>query len=377
LAFQSRSLWKTKSNNPLQLAREMDLTILIPALLLAAIGVAMVYSATHTKVEVAQLYLKQIIWISMGVAGLLFFASFNYQIIIQRYATPAYWMLVAVLAFLLAAGKSISGSKAWIDLGPFNWQPSEFAKVATVMVLAKFLASRQNRVYEWSTLMGAFVLGGLPMVLILKEPDLGSSLVFVPMVLVMLFTVGVPVRRLFYIAGSVALTSPLVWFFLKDYQRKRLLVFLNPNMDSLGAGYNVIQSKIAIGSGGIAGKGWLSGTQGQLQFVPEHHTDFIFSVMAEEWGFLGAAVLLALFAILLMQMLRVARHARDMEGSLTADGLTSVIFTQVAINLGVATGIIPVTGLTLPFISYGGSSMLVCMSMIGIIMSIWSCRKVK
>lgn len=377
MAFQSRSLWKTKSNNPLQLAREMDLTILIPALLLAAIGVAMVYSATHAKAEVAQLYLKQALWISMGVAGLLFFASFNYQIIVQRYATPAYWFLVAVLAFLLAAGKSISGSKAWIDLGPFHWQPSEFAKVATVMVLAKFLASRQNRVYEWSTLMGAFVLGGLPMVLILKEPDLGSSLVFVPMVLVMLFTVGVPIRRLFYIAGSIALTSPLVWFFLKDYQRKRLLVFLNPNTDSLGAGYNVIQSKIAIGSGGIAGKGWLSGTQGQLQFVPEHHTDFIFSVMAEEWGFLGAAVLLALFAILLMQMLRVARHARDMEGSLTAVGLTSVIFTQVAINLGVATGIIPVTGLTLPFISYGGSSMLVCMSMIGIIMSIWSCRKVK
>ncbi len=353
------------------------MTILLPALILALIGVAMVYSATFSKPEISQLYLKQILWVSAGSLGLIFFASFNYPALLEHYAYPAYWMILALLAVLLAVGEQISGSQRWIQLGPIGFQPSEFAKVATTLVLAKYLADREGKIKQWKTVLGAFLLAGVPMGLILRQPDLGTALVFIPLVFAMLFVVGVSWQRLTGIAMTGILASPLIWLLLKEYQRQRLRVFLTPSMDSLGAGYNVIQSKIAIGSGEAWGKGWLEGTQGQLRFLPEHHTDFIFSVMAEEWGFLGSLVLVSFFSILLLQALRVARSARDMSGSLAAVGLTTIIFTQVAVNLGVATGIMPVTGMTLPFISYGGSSIIASMSMLGILMSIWSGRKVK
>jgi rod shape determining protein RodA len=215
------------------------------------------------------------------------------------------------------------------------------------------------------------------MVLILKEPDLGTALLFMAVVFVMMYMVGVPLKRLLTIIGGGIFASPLIWLLLKDYQRKRLMVFLNPGADTLGSGYNVIQSKIAIGSGQLMGKGWLAGTQGQLKFVPEHHTDFIFSVLAEEWGFIGSVALLVLFVIFLLQALRVARVARDMQGSLMVVGLTTMLAAQVLINLGVATGILPATGITLPLISYGGSSLLATYCIIGILMNIWGTRIVK
>lgn len=359
------------------MAKELDLTILLPSLILALIGIAMIYSATCTKTEFSMLFLKQTVMLSIGIIGLLMAASLNYQALLERYSTFLYWILVIILAVLLAAGDQISGSKRWLSLGPVGVQPSEFAKITTALVLARFLAKRTDRTKEWGTLGGALLIAGLPMILILREPDLGTTLVFIPMLFTMLYVVGVPVKRLLMIVGSGVLASPLVYFLLKDYQRQRLMVFLNPSADTLGAGYNVIQSKIAIGSGGFTGKGWLQGTQGQLRFVPEHHTDFIFSVLAEEWGFIGSCLLIVGFTILLMQCLRVARAARDMSGSLVAVGLTVIIFTQVVVNLGVATGIMPVTGMTLPLISYGGSSIIATLSMMGILMSIWSGRKVK
>lgn len=376
MALTQKKHWR-KNRLGLNLAKEMDLTILLPALLLAGIGIAMIYSATYTKTEFAMLYLKQTFMLSIGIIAMLVSASVNYQALLERYAPLLYWLIVIVLALLLAAGDQISGSKRWLAIGPIGVQPSEFAKIATTLVLARFLAKRADRIKAWSTLGGALLIAGLPMILILWEPDLGTTLVFIPMLFAMLYVVGIPVQRLLVIIGSGILASPLVFFMLKDYQRQRLMVFLNPSADTLGAGYNVIQSKIAIGSGGLTGKGWLQGTQGQLRFVPEHHTDFIFSVLAEEWGFLGSVGVIILFAVLLLQCLRIARAARDMGGSLVAVGLIAIIFTQVAVNLGVATGVMPVTGMTLPLISYGGSSIIVVMSMMGILMSVWSGRKVK
>jgi len=355
----------------------VDWSVLLTAALLSLTGVAMVYSATHAKLEMSHLYLKQLVWIGIGVLGMLFFASLNYQALLQRYAFPAYWVLVVLLALLLAAGQEVAGSRRWLNLGPFSLQPSEFAKIATTLVLARFLSNRQERIQAWDTVLGALLLAGLPMVLILKEPDLGTALLFIAVVFVMMYMVGVPLKRLLAIIGGGIFLSPLIWLLLKDYQRKRLMVFLNPNADTLGSGYNVIQSKIAIGSGQLLGKGWLAGTQGQLKFVPEHHTDFIFSVLAEEWGFIGCTVLLAMFVVFLLQALRVARVARDMQGSLIAVGLTTLLSTQVLINLGVATGILPATGITLPLISYGGSSLLTTYCIIGILMNIWSTRIVK
>lgn len=376
MALIQRNPWK-RNSSPLRLAKELDMTILLPSLALALIGIAMIYSATYGKSEFSILYLKQAFMLSVGLIAMLFFASFNYQVLLERYSTFFYWMIIVVLAILLAAGEQISGSKRWLSLGPVGIQPSEFAKITTILVLARFLGLRADKVKEWGTIAGALAIVALPMALILREPDLGTTLVFIPVVFAMLYVLGVPVQRMAAIVGSGLVASPLVFFMLKDYQRDRLMVFLNPAADSLGAGYNVIQSKIAVGSGRLLGKGWLHGTQGQLRFVPEHHTDFIFSVLAEEWGFVGAMVLLILFVILLLQCLRIARSARDMQGSLLAVGLTVVIFTQLSINLGVATGIMPVTGMTLPLISYGGSSIIVVMSMMGILMSIWSGRKVK
>ncbi len=369
--------WKRNKRGVFSLDIGVDLSILLPALLLSLIGVAMVYSATQAKVEISHLYLKQLAWIGIGCVGMLVVSTINYQVLLQRYAYPAYWAVVILLAILLAAGQEVAGSKRWLSLGFMSVQPSEFAKIATTLVLARFLAARQERVQNWDTILGAFLLAGLPMAMVLKQPDLGTSLLFAVLVFSMLFAVGVPLKRLFSIIGVGVLTSPLLWVLLKDYQRKRVLVFLNPNADTLGSGYNVIQSKIAIGSGQWFGKGWLAGTQGQLKFVPEHHTDFIFSVLAEEWGFVGCLVLLVLFAIFLLQALRVARVARDLQGRLIAVGLTSLLTTQVLINLSVATGILPATGITLPLISYGGSSLLTTYCLIGVLMNIWSTRIVK
>jgi rod shape determining protein RodA len=377
LESQPGKWWKRSKGSGWSLNLGVDISVLLPALALSLLGVAMVYSATQAKPEMAHLYLKQLTWIGIGCVGMLFFSSLNYQVLMQRYAYPAYWALVVLLAILLAAGQEVAGSKRWMSLGPVSLQPSEFAKIATTLVLAKYLSSRQDRVRSWDTVVGAFLLGGLPMLLILKEPDLGTALLFMTMVFVLLYTVGVPLKRLLTIVGGGILASPLIWMMLKEYQRKRLMVFLNPNADTLGSGYNVIQSKIAIGSGQLMGKGWLAGTQGQLKFVPEHHTDFIFSVLAEEWGFVGSVALLVLFLIFILQALRVARGARDLQGQLIAIGLTTILAAQVLINLGVATGILPATGITLPLISYGGSSLLTTYCIIGILMNIWSNRIVK
>jgi rod shape determining protein RodA len=355
----------------------MDLSILLPALLLCGVGVAMVYSATHANPVTVHLYLKQLFWIGLGVIGLVLAASMNYQVLLDRYTYPLYGLLLALLAVLLAVGQEIAGSRRWLSLGSFGIQPSEFAKIATVLVLAKFLSAREGRPLSWEIVLGTFALTGVPMLLILKEPDLGTALIFIVLAFAMLYAYGVPWKRLALLLAGGVFSSPLIWLLLKDYQRQRLLIFLNPGSDNLGSGYNVIQSKIAVGSGMLLGKGWLMGTQGQLRFVPEHHTDFIFSVLAEEWGFVGALGLLLLFAILLLQSLRVARLARDLAGSLVAVGLTTVMATQVVVNLCVAIGLLPVTGMTLPLISYGGSSLLTTMIMLGILMNVWSSRIVR
>ncbi len=360
-----------------RLAQGIDYSILLPALLLCLVGVAMIYSATHASPAMSTLYLRQLLWLALGLVGFFFCASINYQVILDRYAYPLYWLMIILLAVLLAAGEEIAGSRRWLALGPFSFQPSEFAKITTVLVLVKYLTSHEEHLQSWDVLLGTFFLAGLPMALILKEPDLGTALIFMAVLFMLLYASGVSPRRLAGIVVFGLLFSPVLWLLLKDYQRQRLLVFLNPRADTLGAGYNVIQSKIAIGSGRILGKGWLEGTQGQLRFVPEHHTDFIFSVLAEEWGFLGSLALLLLFVVLLLQALRVARLARDLSGSLLAVGLTTIVATQVVINLSVATGILPATGMTLPLVSYGGSSLLATLCILGLLMNIWSSRIMK
>lgn len=370
--------WKrSRSSSHASAIGELDFSVVLPTLLLGLVGVAMVFSATHATPGASHLYLKQLIYLGLGLAAMLACATISTQALLDRLAVPGYFVLAFVLLLLLAFGQEVAGSKRWIFLGPVSWQPSEFAKIATVLVLTRFLAARQERMHHWDTLFGAALIVGVPALLILKEPDLGTALVFVALLFVMLYAAGAPVRRLAGIVGGAVLCSPVIWILLKDYQRQRVMVFLNPEADTLGAGYNVIQSTIAVGSGRLLGKGWLQGTQSQLRFVPEHHTDFIFSVLAEEWGLLGSLGLILLFTILLLQALRIARQARDFEGSLIAIGLTTLLATQVVVNLSVAIGLLPVTGMTLPMISYGGSSLITNLCLIGILQNIWSARIVR
>jgi rod shape determining protein RodA len=239
-----------------------------------------------------------------------------------------------------------------------------------LLVLARYIGSKTVELFYLSKFFLLLALLALPLLLILKQPDLGSALLLVPVSVILMYVGGIRARWLSWIFIMAAASSPLIWHFLKDYQRERLEVFINPQDDPLGAGYNIIQSTIAIGSGGISGKGYMQGTQTQLSFIPEHHTDFIFSVVGEEWGFVGCLVVLGLYFFMIQKTFQISRKARDREGSLLALGIAGMFTVQIIINVGMTVGLLPVTGLTLPFISYGGSSLMFSYAAIGILLNI-------
>lgn len=357
--------------------RGIDRSIVGATLLLIGIGLAALYSATsHSGGAGGAGFLhKQIVWafFGMGLAVLLTAADYH------RWMEGAYLLYglnLLLLLLVLEVGAVRGGAQRWLSLGGWTVQPSEFAKVTAVLALARLLGGMppvsgwQVGRQEARALLSTVALLGIPMALILQEPNLGTALVFVPIGLAMLLVWGVRLRVLtgLLLAGLAVL--PFLWGGLADYQRSRLMVFVNPNADPLGAGYTVIQSKIAIGSGGLWGKGWLSGTQNQLNFLPERHTDFIFSVVGEEWGFLGGTVCLALFAFLFYRSIRIAAQTRDPYGRLLVAGLVAMLATHVVVNTGMTVGLMPVVGLPLPLMSYGGSSVLTTLSAIGIILSV-------
>jgi rod shape determining protein RodA len=236
--------------------------------------------------------------------------------------------------------------------------------------LARYLGSQTIELFYIGRLFFLLAALGFPLIMILKQPDLGSALLLIPVAVIMMYVGGVRVQWLLWMFIMAAASGPLVWHFLQDYQRERLAVFLSPQADPLGAGYNLIQSIIAIGSGGVSGKGYMQGTQTQLSFIPEHHTDFIFSVVGEEWGFVGCLIVLGLYYFMIQKAFEIARKARDREGALLALGLSSIFAVQIVVNVGMTIGILPVTGLTLPFISYGGSSLVFSYAAIGMLLNI-------
>jgi rod shape determining protein RodA len=287
-----------------------------------------------------------------------------------------YLFTIFLLVWVDVAGVVHLGAQRWIELGPISFQPSEFAKVASILALANFLGARDRWEGEGKAILATAGLVGLPFVLIMKQPDLGSAALFLPLGVVVLFVWGLRYRYLIAALLGGLLASPLVWGLLKVYQKKRILVFLNPNLDPLGAGYTAIQSKIAVGSGGLFGKGWLHGTQSQLDFIPEHHTDFIFSVIAEEFGFVGSLALLFLFGGIFYQIFQVIDRTTDTKGRLLGVGILSVLFFQVLINIGMTFGLFPITGITLPLVSYGGSSLAVNAVALGLLVSIYRERSI-
>jgi len=321
---------------------------------------------------------RQGIWIFLGLILMAVVIYFPYHEL-KKHSRKIYVFNLVMLASVLVLGHEAMGAQRWIQLGPFAFQPSEFAKVFMIICLAGYLSSREGKLYRFRDLLPCFVYVGVPMLLVLKQPDLGTSLVFVAILFGMLYAAGArPVLLTGILGSGVILAVGSVWAHLKygtwiplhDYQLARLTIFLDPWKDFQGAGYHMIQSQIAIGSSGLTGKGFLRGTQSLGQFLPIPESDFIFSVLSEQFGFLGALLLLSLYFLLLYRVLKIAREARDTFGMLLAVGVASMFSFHILVNTGMTMGIMPVTGLPLPLFSYGGSNMIANLLSLGLVLNV-------
>ena len=363
----------------LELLRRMDRWSLMAMLALAVIGVLFIYSASYRGPgqPMPSFYKWQMVWLTLGLGMFLVAALVDYRLLTQG-ATVWYALGIALLLLVLVAGTRVSGAKSWFGWGRFGIQPVEFAKLAVIGALAYYLFHRtteQRR--QWSTVGGALVIVGLPVVLILAQPDLGSALVLVPITLALLVVAGVRWKHLLWLLAAAVALAPLAWGQLKEYQKARLLVFLDPGKDPLGAGWNLNQSLIAVGSGGWRGKGYLQGTQNLLGYLPRTvaPNDFLFAVIAEEKGFVGSLGVLGLYGVLLLSGLRIAAQARDRLGQLLATGIVAMLFAHVFINIGMTVGVLPITGLPLPLLSYGGSFVMATLTGLGLLQNVWIHRR--
>jgi len=342
-------------------------------LILGAIGVALIYSAVTAGDAMAEktLYGKQMVWFGIGLAAMVISFIFNYRLF-DRWGSGIYIISIILLVLVLFYGKYVAGSKRWLILGPLTVQPSELVKISLIIVLAKYYSTRASiEGFSLKELLIPMLLVAIPFALIVKQPDLGTAMLLVMTTASVTMYVKIDRRSIMWLVGTGAILVSLAWvFFLKPYQKQRILTFFNPDRDPLGAGYHIIQSKIAIGSGMVFGKGFLQGTQNALSFLPEQHTDFIFSVLAEEWGFAGTGIVLILYMLLLVMGLNIAHGCRDTFGTILSVGITAMIFWQVFINMGMVMGLMPVVGVPLPLISYGGSSVVTSLIGIGILMNV-------
>lgn len=342
-------------------------------LALMIIGMVFIYSASYH--DATHYETRQLFWALIGFAFFMGVPLIGYRTFLSM-ANLLYAISIVLLLVVLIGGDTHLGAQRWIQVGPMALQPSEIAKMSVIMVLANYLGSHQPWENESRIILTAVGIVLLPLVLIIKQPDLGTSLLLVPITFVLLFLWGLRFRYILFALIPAVLSAPLFWHFLKAYQKKRILVFLNPNLDPLGAGYTALQSRIAVGSGGLFGKGFLEGTQVQLKFVPEHHTDFIFCVIGEEWGFVGALALLIIYGFLFRSVFQIISHTTDFKAKLLGAGIVTVLFAQVFINIGMTIGYMPVTGLTLPLVSYGGSSFLATSIGLGMLLSIHKERSI-
>ena len=351
-------------------ALHIDPPLLVLLLLLALVGLFVLFSASNQNASMLE---KQTIRFVVAFIVMLIFA----HIPPKRYYQWAPWIFAIGLFLLFAVlfvGKVDKGVRRWIDLGLFNFQPSEIMKLAVPMALARYL-SHKELPPKAMTLLISCVLLALPVILTAKEPDLGTAVIIAASGFCVLLLAGLSWRLIIGLIAVGALSLPVLWHYMHSYQKERVLTFLNPERDPLGSGYHIIQSKIAIGSGGLFGKGWLHGTQSHLHFLPAHATDFIFAVNCEELGFIGSALLVGLFLMVFARCLYISSQAQDTFTRLLAGSLSLTFIISAFVNIGMVIGILPVVGVPLPLISYGGSSMIIIMTGFGIIMSIQTHRK--
>ena len=397
---------------------KFDFGIFIPVALLIAIGLSAIYSSTFNHPTASGNFERQLIW--SIVAFILFFITYSLPTSTFRsIAVPSYLFSLLLLIVVIVIGRRVSGAKSWLDLGPFGFQPSEFAKIGTILAMSVFLSRKNTDIDSFKDILISLFIGFVPVMLILLEPDMGTAIIFLSMVLILIFWKGISLFGLFivlspgfvaiaalfgfyYFIGALLLIIITILLFRKDiffsasifalnlafgffadylynalspHQQRRIQSFIDPNTDPLGAGYNTIQAKVAIGSGGLFGKGFLHGNQTQLQYIPEQWTDFIYCVIGEEFGFIGSIIVLILFLYLFLRILKIASTTKDEFLSLTMIGILSVYLIHYLVNVGMVVGILPIIGIPLPFVSYGGSSLLVNMFMLGIIANVFRNRK--
>ncbi|KAA0252051.1 MAG: rod shape-determining protein RodA [Acidobacteria bacterium] len=351
------------------LPRRLDVPFLLAVLALTLVGVAMVHSTTSGGPR-ADLWTRQLLFAAAGLVGALVLVALDYRLLV-KYAPWLFAGALLVLLYLPLFAPRIAGARSWVRLGGgFLLQPSEFAKLAVALVLARVLESDDRAFLSGRTVAVLAACVGAPVLLVLLQPDLGVALTYVPLLLSALYFGGMKGRFWAALLLSGALLAGGSWFFLKEYQKDRIRTFLDPDLEARGAGYQVRQARIAIGSGGILGKGWRKGTQSRLGFLPVRHTDFVFAALAEEWGFVGVGGVLGLFGLLLHRGLAIAREARDRGGSMLVLLIVVNLTTQALVNVAMNVGLLPTTGITLPYVSYGGSSLLACWAMAGLCLSV-------
>jgi rod shape determining protein RodA len=360
----------------LKRSRYADFLLLVTLVALLAYGLAMVYSSTFPSSNTATIIFssfaqKQLTFVAIGLVAMVLIAAIDYRIL-RALAYVLFGMSLLLLAVVLIAGHGNAewGSQRWIDLKLFPLQPSELAKPALVLALARYFADHQDNVRSFRHFAGSFLFAVPPTALVYVQPDLGTSASFLFIWFLMALAAGVRITYLAASAGLAAASLPVIWSLLQGYMRDRITIFLHPESDPWGQGYNIIQAQISIGNGGMFGRGFLAGTQSQGHFLRIQHSDFIFSVLSEEMGFVGAIVLFVLFTVLLMRILRAARIARDQFGRLVAVGIAVTLLFTITVNIGANVRLMPVTGIPLTFISYGGSSMITNLACMGIVQSI-------
>lgn len=384
-----------------KMIKNLDWVFLILLALLVTVSMVVLASASaNVSLYGSTYYVKrQLMFLGVGLVAMVGAALFNYRDL-SHYVPLAYIGLLVLLVgvFFAPHGQNaLTEANRSYYIGGYMFQPSELGKLIVIVTLAKFLSQRQERIAEWSTFFWVFAIMAVPMVLILLEPDLGSTLVFGFTMLVMMWLSGIPRRRVLILLLVIALLVGLVfldlWFAtdgfehmieelpvplpMHTYQLNRLIIFINPQMDPRDEGYQLIQSVVAIGSGGLLGKGYGEGSQVQSDFVPFHHTDFVFSVVGEELGFVGSVGVLLLFLLLLLRIMRIANQSADLFGSLIVSGIVAMLFFQIFVNIGMTMGIMPITGITLPFFSYGGTSLLINLMAMGLVLSVNMRREIK
>ena len=352
--------------------RRTDLVLIAAVAAIIIISLVIIGSATHINTPSEERYWfvqRQGIFAIINAGIVVFLMNFDYKML-KQYGHKMYAFNLIMLLAVMFVGQSALGAQRWIQLGPITLQPSEFSKLIMIVSLAALMEDKLGKINTLKDFLPIAAYVGIPFLLVLKQPDLGTSLVFMAIFFGMLFASGVRLKLLGGIMAAGVAAMPLLWHFLKDYQKQRIMVFLDPNVDPLGSGYHIIQSKIAIGSGMLWGKGLFEGSQSQLNFLPENHTDFIFAVVGEELGFVGAVILLLLYLVVLRRGIKIAREAQDNFGMLMAVGITSMLAFHVLVNVGMTAGIMPVTGIPLPYMSYGISALTTNMMALAILLNI-------